>query len=340
MDTPLSLARPNQGRTGAFALSRVSDRLTFLYVDKCRIEQDENGTHARIEISEEKGGGSLTTYLPTATIACLMLGPGTSISAPASAACARNGCAVVFVGSGAVRGYSTWSPLSGSTKLLEAQARASSNPDLRVEVAKRMFEMRFPDNVLPSGPISLEELRGLEGARMKAVYKMEARRRRLPNWRRRHNDYDGKGPLDPVNEALNHANTAMYGLCLSVICALGMSPGLGIVHSGNQRSFVLDIADLYKAEVTLPAAFRCAGSANPGRDVMYALRDDFRLLRILPRIVNDIQELFGDGSDATDWDVDELSLWNNAGKQIIAGWNRHGRETPPSPPNQLDVTDP
>lgn len=327
MDTPLSLARPNQGRTGAFALSRVSDRLTFLYVDKCRIEQDENGTHAKIEVSEENGAGTLTTYLPTATIACLMLGPGTSISSPAAAACARNGCAVVFVGVGAVRGYSTWSPLSRSTKLLEAQARASSDPDLRVDVARRMFEKRFPDNVLPVGEISLEELRGLEGARMKAVYKMEARRRRLTNWRRRFNDYDGKGPLDAVNEALNHANTALYGLCLSVVCALGMSPGLGIVHSGNPRSFVLDIADLYKAEVTVPLAFKLVESSNPGRDVMYELRDEFRLLRLLPRIVDDIHELMGVTSGTTDWEVDELSLWNSHGKQILAGWNRHALDS-------------
>ena len=300
-------------------LTRISDRLSFLYLDKCRIEQDDNGTHARIETES----GSRSTYLPVATLACLLLGPGTSISSPAGAALAKHGCAVVFTGAGVVRSYSAISAISGSTRLLTKQARAHVDPRERVRVVKQMFGMRFPDGVLPPGPdLSLEVLRGLEGARMRAIYQSEARRRRLKSWKRRK---DGDEPLDTVNLALNYANTALYGVCLAVVCGLGMSPGLGIVHEGNPRAFILDIADLYKTEVTIPLAFRQAASANPGPDVMKALRDEFRLLRLLPRIVNDIHRLFGEEEVADRWDINDLYLWSSTGDFIDSGHNQDRR---------------
>lgn len=327
MITPGSLARPNSGRSGAVSLVRLSDRLSFLYVDKCRIEQDDNGTHTRIVDDE---GTVYTTYIPSATLSCLLIGPGTSISAPAASALARDGCAVVMVGAGGVRMYSCWSPLSGSTALLMAQARASVIPEVRTAAASKMLRMRFPDMVLPANrdgtPVSLEQLRGLEGARMKAVYQMEARRRRLSGWRRRKDDFDNRGPIDPVNEALNYANTALYGVCLAVICGLGMSPGLGILHEGNPRSFALDIADLYKSEVVIPLAFKQSNSASPGPDVMRALRDNFRLLRLLPRVVDDIHRIFDIEPSADDWEVNDLSLWGTGGLLVDAGHNRHGLE--------------
>lgn len=333
MDTPGSLARPNSGRSGAISLTRLSDRLTFLYLDMCRVEQDDNGTHARIE-SED--GDVHTTYIPTADLACLMLGPGTSISAPAASALARNGCAVLMTGAGAVRTYSVWSPVSKSTKLLEAQASASVIPEIRSQVATRMLRMRFPDLPVPEAnrdgtPVTLEQLRGLEGARMKAVYREHTRRYRMSGWRRRFDESDGKGPIDAVNEALNHANTALYGVCLAVVCGLGMSPGLGIVHSGSPRAFVLDVADLYKTDVTVPLAFKQLNSESPGRDVMRALRDEFVLLRLLPRIVDDVHRVLSidlpdEGAD--DWQVDFLSLWGSDGSMVAAGHNRHGRDEP------------
>jgi CRISPR-associated protein Cas1 len=329
MRTPDSLARPNSGRSGAYSLTRISDRISFLYLDHCRVEQDDNGTHTRMETED---GVVYTTYLPTAAIACLMLGPGTSISAPAAAALARNGCCILMTGAGAVRLYSAWSPLSGSTALLNAQAKASSDPELRSQLAARMIRMRFPEAVIPErnsdgSAVRLEQLRGIEGARMKAVYQLEASRRRLTGWRRRSSDYDGTGPLDAVNEALNYANTALYGLCLAVVCALGMSPGLGIIHQGNPRAFVLDLADLYKAEITIPLAFRQVKSAAPGATVMEELRDDFRLLRLLPRIVDDVHRLLSVEPEAVgEWDEKALSLWGSGGMLVPAGHNRHGRD--------------
>lgn len=315
MDTPRSLARPT-----ALSLSRVSDRLSFLYLDMCRVEQDDNGTLAWVETEAH---GKRSVYLPVATLCSLLLGPGTTLTQPAAAGLSRNGCAVSFVGSGAVRSYSMFSPLSSSTSLLNAQARASVDPERRMDVAKAMFRMRFPEVMRDEIPdLSIEQLRGMEGARMRAVYRSHAQRHRLSKWRRNKGEL---GQLDPVNEALNYANTALYGVVHAAICALGMSPGLGVVHEGNPRAFVLDIADLYKAEVTIPLAFAQRKSNDPGRDVMMALRENFRLLRLLPRIVDDIHSLLGINDDEEDWDVNDLHLWGPNGKMVPAGDNWAGR---------------
>jgi CRISPR-associated protein Cas1 len=170
--------------------------------------------------------------------------------------------------------------------------------------------------------MSIEQLRGMEGARMRAVYQSHAQRRRLGKWRRNKGEL---GELDTVNEALNYANTALYGVVQGIIGALGMSPGLGIVHEGNPRAFVLDIADLYKTDVTIPLAFAQWRSDEPGRDVMKALRDNFRLLRLLPRIVDDIQFLLGTGNTEDEWDINDLHLWGSDGATVVAGDNWEGR---------------
>ena len=56
-------------------------------------------------------------------------------------------------------------------------------------------------------------------------------------------------------------HACLYGLAHAVIVALGCAPGLGFVHVGHECSFVYDIADLYKAEVTIPIAFEVASQA-------------------------------------------------------------------------------
>ena len=71
---------------------------------------------------------------------------------------------------------------------------------------------------------------------------------------------------DAVNQALSAGHACLYGLAHAVIVALGCAPGLGFVHVGHECSFVYDIADLYKAEVTIPIAFEVAAQApdTPG----------------------------------------------------------------------------
>lgn len=318
-DTPLPFKRPN-----ALSLVRVSDRLSFLYIDRCAVAQDENGTLARVGVDTPN---DRTVYLPTATLSCLLLGPGTSITQPAASALARVGCAVSFVGSGAVRSYGAFLSPYAPTTLLMRQALLASDTTERTASALRMYVKRFPGPLFEYAPpdVSIEQLRGMEGARMKAVYQSEAKRRRLAGWRRNKGEL---GALDAVNEALNHANTALYGVVNGVVLALGLSPGLGIIHQGNRQAFVLDIADLYKTEVTIPLAFSLHRSEDAGRDATVALREQFRLLRLVKRIVDDIYEVLGVAIDSDtgggDWDVNELFLWSPEG--IVASGPNFGSD--------------
>lgn len=319
MDTPVSLKRPT-----AISLSRVSDRVTFLYVDRCRIVQDDNGIGA--QVFAEDGRLDTTTYLPAATISCLLLGPGTTLTHAAAGTLARAGCLAAFVGAGGVRSYSTFGSIAHRTELLQRQAVVATDPEERVQAARWMYAKRFP-GPLPDG-LTIEQLRGLEGARVKAIYSLAAKKHRITRWRR--NTGTGNfGDPDPVNVALNYANAALYGVVGAAVQALGLATGLGIIHEGQRSAFVLDIADLYKAELTIPLAFKQWKSEDPGREVMRALRKEFTLLRFIPRIVDDIYGVLGKEvePEADDgWEVEDLRLWSPGGS-VVAGYNYDGLMT-------------
>lgn len=317
--TPFKLSSP-----GAALLTRAQHRLTFLYLEKCRIERDDNGVHATITINQDTAPQTLTCYIPVADLTVLLLGPGTSITQPAIAHCARNGCGLSFVGSGAVRAYGALLSPYASTMLLERQAALWADTAARTRVAQHMFLRRFPDtaaNLLANQTI--EQLRGLEGARVKRAYRRLANQHGIPRWRRVRETDDPH--FEQVNLAMNVANTALYGLTAAVVQVLGMSPGLGFVHTGNRLSFALDIADLYKVDHLTPLCFSLKDETNVEFAVMGALRDKFRLLRLLPRMVDDIYALMGvhDEDDQEDWEVNELSLWAESG--LVESGTNHGR---------------
>lgn len=318
-NTPFKLSSP-----GAALLTRARHRLSFLYLEKCRIERDENGVHATITINRDTEPQDLTTYIPVADLTVLLLGPGTSITQPAIAHCARNGCGLSFVGSGAVRSYGALLTPYAPTRLLERQASLWADETSRVRVAQDMFLRRFPDtaaNLLANQ--SIEQLRGLEGARVKRAYRRLANQHGMPRWRRVR---EADSPhFDQVNLAMNVANTALYGLATAVVQVLGMSPGLGFVHTGNRLSFALDIADLYKVDHLTPLCFSLKDVPNVEFEVMTSLRDQFRLLRLLPRMVDDIHSLMGvtDEDDEDEWEVNALSLWAESGL-VVSGPN-YGR---------------
>lgn len=176
MESPLALKKPS-----ATLVSRISDRTSFLYLERCRLEQDENGTAALIEVA----GKPATSYLPSATITTVMLGPGTSITQAAVRALGESGCGVVFVGGGVVRSYGAFLPVFGSTTLLARQAQVVSDETMREQAARTMFKLRFPDEVSTAvRESSIERLRGVEGARMRAVYATHAKRNRIRSWKR------------------------------------------------------------------------------------------------------------------------------------------------------------
>ncbi len=303
-------------------LPRVSDGLSFLYIDIARVEQTETGVCAVIEPEE---GRVQRTYLPTAALACVLLGPGTSITQRALSTLMRHGTTVIATGSGGVRCYGALQPTDRTTEWLERQVRAWSDPTARLDVARRMYELRFQEDIAPGTP--LERMRGIEGQRMKALYRALAQRHGLKPFKRSYDpdDWDGQ---DPVNLALSAASAAFYGIAHAVIAHLGCSPALGFVHSGKQQSLVYDMADLYKAEVTVPLAFSLARSANPETEARRKLREDLRLYRRLPRIIRDLQWLLDpDRPDREEEEEEEeepvrlVELWDPEQGSVPGGTN-------------------
>jgi CRISP-associated protein Cas1 len=228
----------------------------------------------------------------------------------------------VCVGAGAVRCYAGITADSQSTYWLERQVRAWSNDNERLRVATSMYERRFGETVRPG--TTLAQLRGLEGQRMKALYKTLAETHHIRRFRRNY-DRSTWDQQDPVNLALSAASTCLYGVTHATLLALGCSPALGFIHTGTQHAFVYDIADLYKARVTVPLAFSLHNSTMPERDVRRKLRDQFRLLKLLPRIIADVQNLLAPEDTVAEPEpepeVDLVSLWDPVAGELPGGVN-------------------
>ena len=306
-------------------LPRIADSLSFLYLDIVRIHQDDTGVCAEVT-SEHRG--TETVYLPTAALACVLIGPGTSITAPALATFARHGTSVLVTGSGGVRCYSATLPDSLTTAWLERQTRAWADDTRRLQVATAMYEQRFGPGTVPVGT-TLAQLRGMEGQRVRAHYQVLARQYKIGRFRRAY-DPASWDTQDPVNLALSSANTCLYGIVHAAIVALGCSPALGYVHSGNQQAFVYDIADLYKAELTIPLAFSLHASSNPEAEARRSFRDGLRLFKLLPRIVTDIQHLLDPDTaiDVPDPEEHLVDLWDPVTGAIPGGLNHAPDNTP------------
>ncbi|MFH9044531.1 type I-E CRISPR-associated endonuclease Cas1e [Streptomyces sp. NPDC017966] len=305
-------------------LPRVADSLSFLYLDMVRVVQDDTGVCGQIQVGEQRTD---LVYIPTAALSCLLLGPGVSITTPALTTLARHGTSVVCVG--AVRTYAGILPDSLTTHWLERQVATWADPARRLDVAVRMYRMRFKDADVPK-TVTLDQLRGMEGQRMKAFYKILAQQHGIGRFRRNYRP-DQWDTQDPVNLALSAANTCLYGIVHAALLALGLSSALGYVHTGTQHAFVYDIADLYKTEITLPLAFALHNSDNPEQEARRRFREDLRLLRLLPRIVQDVQSLLTPPHTSTPDDTDEehserrdvrmLHLWDPKTGTLPAGVN-------------------
>lgn len=265
-------------------LPRVADGWTFLYTEKVRIERADYA----IELRDKTG----RVPVPTAALSALMLGPGSTITHAAVLVLAESGCSIVWCGENATRFYASGLGETRRSDHLEAQASAWASKSKHMEVVRRLYTMRFPEG-LPDG-LTIEQIRGHEGVRVREAYAAVAKETGV-GWSGRAYRRGDWGSADPVNRALSAANACLYGVCHAAIVATGFSPGLGFVHVGKQLSFVYDIADLYKVEVTVPAAF-CAvrdGVDNIESRVRRQCREVFHSSRLLERIVPDIQRVVG-----------------------------------------------
>jgi CRISPR-associated protein Cas1 len=266
--------------TDLHILPKVRDSWSYLYVEHCRVEQEAKA----IALFDEAG----VVSAPCATLTLLMLGPGTSVSHAAIRQLAEAGCLVCWTGEEGVRFYAQGLGETRSAGGLIRQAWLASDPGRRLEVALRMYRRRFHEPL--SEGLTLQQVRGREGIRVRESYARASRETGVP-WAGRSYRRDRWADADPVNRALSCANSCLYGVCHAAIVAAGYSPGLGFIHTGKQLSFVYDIADLYKADVAIPAAFRAAAEGSTGLEsrVRHACRDTFREERLLARIVPDIQ---------------------------------------------------
>lgn len=283
-------------------LSRVRDRITFLYLEHAKLNRQDSA----ILVTDSRG----TAFVPAAIVSVLMLGPGVDVTHRAMELMGDTGMGVVWVGEQGVRQYAHGRALSHSSRLLEAQAKLVSNNQTRVAVARKMYQMRFPNDDV-SG-LTMQELRGKEGSRVRQVYRHESRKNDVP-WSRREYNPDNFDSGTPINKALTAAHQALYGLSYSVIVAMGASAGLGFVHTGHDLSFVYDFADLYKAEISIPVAFQVAAQFGDDKDIgartRLAMRDAFAASKILVRMVQDLTSILG--VTETNISVDLVNLWDD-----------------------------
>ncbi|WP_119696080.1 type I-E CRISPR-associated endonuclease Cas1e [Microbacterium halotolerans] len=302
-------------------LVRVQDRLTFVYLERCHIHRDANA----ITSTDDRG----TVHIPAAALGALLLGPGTTVSQQAMLLMAESGSTVVWVGEEGVRYYAHGRSLAHSSRLLEAQAKLVTNQSRRLAVAREMYTMRFPGE--DTSGLTMQQLRGREGARVRRAYREHSQRTGI-RWTRRDYDVDDFESSDPVNKALSAANTSLYGVVHSVIVALGCSPGLGFVHTGHVRSFVYDVADLYKADLTIPLAFDLAAEEpfDIAAAARHALRDHFHGGAFLDRCVRDIRHLLlpDETADALEAGMSEnvVSLWDGS-RRTVAGGTSYDEDT-------------
>lgn len=300
-------------KTSLRELPKISDRVSYIYIEHAKINRQDSA----ITVLTDKG----MIKIPAAMIGILMLGPGTDITHRAVELIGDTGTCIVWVGERGVRNYANARPLAHSTKLLEQQAKLFSNTKSRLRVARNMYQMRYRDE--NPNALTMQQLRGREGARVRQIYRLYSKKYKV-EWDGREYQVDDYESGTAVNKALSSANVSLYGLVHSITVALGMSPGLGFVHQGHDRAFVYDIADLYKAEYTIPLSFQIAAEYGDTEDVgtiaRQKLRDKIAEGKLMPKIVKDIQYLMEIETEMQ-IEIESMSLWDEKAEKVEYGVN-------------------
>jgi CRISP-associated protein Cas1 len=270
-------------------LPKARDRISFVYFEHCRIEQDERA----IAVFKEKN----KFFVPCAAIATLLLGPGTSITHAAIKTLADNACEVQWVGEDLLRFYASGRSGSGNSKRLLHQATLWADSVQRLAVVRRMYTFRFDEPL--SEDLTLQQIRGLEGVRVRMMYQRWSQKTGV-QWKGRDYKQEDWDQADPINQALSIANTCLYAVCQAALHSVGYSPALGFIHTGKPLSFVYDIADLYKADTIVPAAFEAVSETYFDLDtiVRRKCREKFNDYRLMHRLIQDIDQVMGFGEEA------------------------------------------
>jgi len=265
----------------------IKDRVSLVFVQHGQIDV-LNGAFVVIDQT------GVRTHVPVGSVACIMLEPGTRISHAAVRLAALVGTLLVWVGEAGVRLYASGQPGGARADRLLYQAKLALNDESRLKVVRKMYELRFQE----AAPMrrSVEQLRGIEGVRVRETYKLLAREYGV-TWRARSYDRKHWDAADMPNRCLSAATSCLYGITEAAVLAAGYAPAVGFIHTGKPLSFVYDVADLFKFETVVPAAFQVAARMpkQPEREVRLACRDIFRSSHLLARIIPTIEEVLAAG---------------------------------------------
>ncbi|MGG5811244.1 type I-E CRISPR-associated endonuclease Cas1e [Falsiroseomonas sp. CW058] len=275
----------------------IRERASILFVERGRLDVLDG---AFVMVDE----GGVRTHIPIGGLVCLMLEPGTRVSHAAVALAARAGTLLIWVGEAGVRLYAAGQPGGARADRLLLQARLALDDEARLRVVRKMYELRFGEEA-PSRR-SVDQLRGIEGARVRETYRLLARRHGA-KWDGRVYDPGEWDAADLANRCLSAATAALYGLTEAAVLAAGYAPAIGFLHTGKPQSFVYDIADIVKFETVVPEAFRVAAAAQAGRpldgrpvldpvaETRRRCRDAFRRADLLSRLVPLVEEVLSAG---------------------------------------------
>ena len=270
----------------------LKERAALVFVERAQLDV-RDGAFVAINADGTR------THIPVGGVACLMLEPGARISHRAVALAARAGTLVTWIGEAGVRLYAAGQPGGARSDKLLWQASLALDPAARLRVVREMYRVRFGE----AAPMkrSIDQLRGIEGARVRASYDLFARQHGI-TWKRRRYDPTNWDSSDIPNRCLSAATACLHGLAEAAVLAAGYAPAIGFLHTGKPRSFVYDIADLWKTQTVVPEAFRIAGKAHKGkldmpveRAVRLACRDSFRTTGLLSKIIPGIEEVLKAG---------------------------------------------
>lgn len=269
----------------------IKERVSVVFIERGEVDMLD-GAFVVVDAT------GIRTHIPVGGVACILLEPGTRVSHRAAALAARVGTLLVWVGEAGVRLYSAGQPGGARSDRLLYQARLALDEALRLKVVRKMYAMRFGEE--PPARRSVEQLRGIEGARVRRTYQMLAQKFGV-QWSRRDYDPEAWDTSDVPNRCLSAATACLYGVTEAAVLAAGYAPAVGFIHTGKPLSFVYDVADLYKFETVVPVAFKVAASqphGNPERAVRLGCRDVFRQTRLLERIIPDIETILAAGEIA------------------------------------------
>lgn len=262
-------------------LPKIRDRYPFLYLERGRLEVDDSS------VKWIDSAGQVIP-LPVATIQMILLGPGTSITHEAIKVLSSVNCMVSWVGEDSMLFYAFGLTPTADSRNLRTQILLSVDPENRTEVAKRMFRQRFSETDIKN--CSISDLMGLEGNRVRNLYIEKAEHYQV-GWTGRSYKPGEFMLSDVTNKILTSFNSALYAIVNSCILSLGFSPRIGFVHSGSPLPFTYDIADLYKAEMSIDLAFKLTrelGGVYLKNQIRTAFIDRAIQIDLLKKIPEDI----------------------------------------------------